>query len=476
MIRKIKFGFLIGLIALLAFPISGSLASSPDHDLGTLEWIHTDGKQILDANGRVVTLRGFVTITNTTDGSQKEYTLEDYQRMRAMGANYQSIRVHAGLIGAWPERIPSPWYLQRLDRMVELGKQAGMYTQFKLTLYDIGNNPEVWGQLWANQNGEQEAVIQGWKVLWERYKDEPAVVGYNLLNEPEQRNISGTTDEFVRDHLNPFYRQAIDELRTIDDRHLVFFQPPIGLHNRVPIGRDRVVYAPHFFPNFFLYVLFSDFTPRGYEAMIQRHADDARRHDAPLLIGEFGMPWDANRDGDASLETSFQNLERTAIDLFDQYQVGFSRPWFSDDRTGMRIRDRHLTWAVIKGTEGLAGEERRFITDEVARPYPRRLGGSLTSFAYNPSTRVFTLRYTPSSTGGYTELYVPRTRHYAGGFSVTFSDGTSVVYDPAAASGVRIVNNPANLDASSFVWDEARQSLSIREWRGGVAVTLTLGP
>jgi endoglycosylceramidase len=475
MVPGIRFRLFVVIIAMFTSPVSGSVASSPDHDLETLEWIHTDGKQILDANGRVVTLRGFVTVTNNAVHGQPDYTLDDYQRMRAKGANYQSIRVHAGLLGAWPEREPSPRYLERLDRMVELGKQAGMYTQFKLTFHDIGNQ-QAWDQLWANQNGEQEAVIQGWKVLWERYKDEPAVVGYNLLNEPLQRNVSGTTDEFVRDHLNPFYRQAIDELRTIDDRHLVFFQPPMGQHNRVPIGRDRVVYTAHYYANLLRYLFLADFSTRGYEAMMERFADDARRHDAPLLIGEFGMPWDANRDGDASLETSFQNLERTAIDLFDQYQVGFSRPWFSDDRTGMRIRDRHLTWAVIKGTEGLAGEERRFITDEVARPYPRRLGGSLTSFAYNPSTRVFTLRYTPSSTGGYTELYVPRTRHYAGGFSVTFSDGTSVVYDPAAASGVRIVNNPANLDASSFVWDEARQSLSIREWRGGVAVTLTLGP
>jgi endoglycosylceramidase len=475
MVPGIRFRLFVVIIAIFTSPVSGSVASSPDHDLGTLEWIHTDGKQILDANGRVVTLRGFVTVTNNAVHVQPDYTLDDYQRMRAMGANYQSIRVHAGLLGAWPEREPSPRYLERLDMMVELGKQAGMYTQFKLTLHDIGNQ-QAWDQLWANQNGEQEAVIQGWKVLWERYKDEPAVVGYNLLNEPEQRNVSGTTDEFVRDHLNPFYRQAIDELRTIDDRHLVFFQPPMGQHNRVPIGRDRVVYAPHYYPNLLRYLFLADFSTRGYEAMMERFADDARRHDAPLLIGEFGMPWDANRDGDASLEASFQNLERTAINLFDQYQVGFSRPWFSDDRTGMRIRDRHLTWAVIKGTEGFAGEERRFITDEVARPYPRKLGGSLTSFAYNPSTRAFTLRYTPSSAGGYTELYVPRTRHYAGGFSVSFSDGTSVVYDPAAASGVRIVNNPANLDASSFVWDEARKSLSIREWRGGVAVTLTLEP
>lgn len=63
----------------------------------------TDGVFFLDTLNRTVILRGFVTITHNGPGvDEVNYTLEDYKRMKAMGANVQSIRIFAGLIGAWP--------------------------------------------------------------------------------------------------------------------------------------------------------------------------------------------------------------------------------------------------------------------------------------------------------------------------------------------------------------------------------------
>jgi endoglycosylceramidase len=458
---------------------------TPTPDSGTtehsLDWIHTDGERFLDSAGNVKILRGFVTITNNTDGSPLYYTREDYERMRALGANYQSIRVGAGVLGMCPDDPVDPVYLQRLDAMVALGKQVGMYSQFKLTVYDIDGSIGLqrrgfWEAIWANEDDEQQRIIEAWRVLWERYRDEPAVIGYDLLNEPEQGGLGGSEEEFLRDHLTPFYRAAIDELHAIDDRHLVFIQPPFGAPTyETPIQRGRVVYAPHFYPNIFRYLLLSDYSPRDYQATMERFAAEARLHNAPLFIGEYGMPWSARRDGDESREEDFRSLEQVANDLFDQHHVGFSRPWFSDDRAGIRLFIvLDLNWAIIRGTDGLDGEERRFITDVFATPYPGTVAGDLSSFGFGHDTKEFVLTYSPSTGKGLTEVFVPRTVHYPNGFTVTYDDGTTLVYDDTAPGGLRLAESPGGVDPSAFVWDESRQSLVIHEWVDRDSVTVRI--
>ena len=107
-----------------------------------------------------------------------------------------------------------------------MGKQEGIYSEFKLTMSGIQGFD--WTDLWLNENGEQEAIIKGWRVLWERYKDEPSIFGYDLLNEPDKGNIDVSDEQFVVEFLIPFYQKMIDELRKIDQTRPALFQPALG--------------------------------------------------------------------------------------------------------------------------------------------------------------------------------------------------------------------------------------------------------
>ena len=134
-----------------------------------LDWIHADGAHFVDESGRTVILRGFVTTTNYPDGTALNYTTADYERMKAVGANYQSIRIGVCAIGAWPGCQVRDGYLQQLDSMVQAAKQEGIYSEFKLTMYDLpGQAGADWTALWQNSNGQQDAIINGWKTLWQR--------------------------------------------------------------------------------------------------------------------------------------------------------------------------------------------------------------------------------------------------------------------------------------------------------------------
>jgi len=91
----------VGLLTLVIL-LSGCTRTPLDEEplQYSLDWIHTDGSVFRDSSGRTVILRGFVTLTHNGPAvDELEYTLEDYQRMKSMGATYQSIRIFVGWIG-----------------------------------------------------------------------------------------------------------------------------------------------------------------------------------------------------------------------------------------------------------------------------------------------------------------------------------------------------------------------------------------
>jgi hypothetical protein len=454
---------------------SAPLAIVSDQAGQPLDWLHSDGTHLVDQSGRDVILRGFVTITNYNDGSALNYTADDYARMKALGADYQSIRIGACSIGAWPGCQASDAYLQQLDSMVQTAKAAGMYSEFKLTTYDIpGQAPANWTALWQNSGGQQDAIINGWKNLWQRYASEPAVLGYDLLNEPELGNLKMQDPQFVQQYLNPFYERIIDAFRQIDTQHVAIFQPVIGSPPYdANVSRDNVVFAPHFYPQVKQYLQTHDATTNNYPQLVQQLNGQAQNNHAPLLMGEYGMPYNPDWDNQPSQQSRYQAIELAEAAAFDALQLSSSRPWWSDDKAGIYTNGQALNWAVLQGRDGLSDPERHVITDVFARPYPARTAGTLTNFSFDFGSHTFKAQYTPSGTGT-TVFVVPRQRAFGGNFVVTHSGGVTANFDPST-NALDLTTNTPGIDPSAFSWDEASGTLSIADWATD-PVTLTITP
>jgi len=209
--------------------------------------------------------------------------------------------------------------------------------------------------------------------------------------------------------------------------------------------------------------------------MMQGFLAEARFQRAPLLIGEYGMPWPTAHDGDPFWEGLAQRFEQAANDVLDQYGLSSSRPHYADDRAGgITIDGSFLTWALIRGTSGLSGPERTFLTDVIARPYPARLAGNLETFKFNRVYRQFTLKYVPIARQGATEVIIPRARVFPNGFTINHSAGITLAFDAAQPSGLRVVSNAGHIDANAFSWNESSQTLTVQEWLTGVSVTLEI--
>lgn len=68
----------------------------------------------------------------------------------------------------------------------------------------------------------REELIEMWKLLAHRYKDEVVVAGYDLLNEP----LPNWSNKYNHKVL-PLYRELISEIRKIDKEHMIILE---GVH------------------------------------------------------------------------------------------------------------------------------------------------------------------------------------------------------------------------------------------------------
>lgn len=106
---------------------------------------------------------------------------------------------------------------------------------------DVSSNKGLWqgADVMYNQN----LYIQIWKLIAQHYNGNPAVAGYDLLNEPYCA-AGEYTDSTVWD----LYDRAYDAIREVDKNHVIIMEAtwePYNLPNPVKYGWTNVMYEYH---------------------------------------------------------------------------------------------------------------------------------------------------------------------------------------------------------------------------------------
>lgn len=255
----------------------------------------------------------------------------------------------------------------------------------------------------------QDHYIGAWQKVAERFKDNPKVIAYDLMNEPHGGDLTKAFGEFEKTWLIDFYNRLIPAIREIDNNKILAFEPQslainFGMPSSLPFvedareGERRLAYAPHMYP-------FSLHEGVAYNLVDKQQMSDWNRHrtaelnhqQVPLIVGEFG-------GSDAT--PGFDLFLQDALAMFDTMGAGWA--YWSNDPGG---------WGLLDSE----GEETPKV-DHLVRPYARAVAGQPIEFSFDPESNHFELVYDekPKVTGE-TEIFIPQ-RHYPSGWQLLVSD------------------------------------------------------
>ncbi|MFG2717360.1 cellulase family glycosylhydrolase [Streptomyces sp. NPDC048416] len=238
-----------------------------------------------------------------------------------------------------------------------------------------------------------------WAHVAARFADDPAVLGYDLMNEPFGGSVQGPA--FEAGPLAALYRRTITAVREVDHDSWIFVEPEAvsanwGLPSGLPYladprgtgDRARISYAPHLYP------LPMDLGG-GYTGDSARWVDrtlaswreqtekTARRLGAPVLIGEYGL--------DIKLPGALRYVEKVRTMAQD---MGAGTAYWSNDPGPWAPWDHNL--------------RRTPLLPVLDRPEPRAIAGDPVAYTWDEPSRTLAVRWRPEpGVRGDTEVYLP---------------------------------------------------------------------
>ena len=334
-----------------------------------LSFLHTQGKDIVNANGEKVLLRGvglgnwllpegymwkfgngadrprriekLVSDLIGPENSKhfwsefrKNYVAEaDIRRIAELGYNSVRPALNARLFltETEPPRPVEEGY-QLLDNLVSWCKANGIYViidmhgapggQTGQNIDDCENDqPELF-----QQTKYQDRLVDLWTTLARRYRDEPVVAGYDLLNEPLPAK-TGAAAKYKK-KLEPLYQRVTKAIREVDTKHMIVLEGFDWANDWSEFTKPfdkNLVYQFHY------YCWDNPVTLKT----IKTYLDYRNRFNAPVWVGETG-----ERD---------KTIYWGTTDYFEANNIGWSFwPWkkMDTDNTPYSI-NRPREWGAI---------------------------------------------------------------------------------------------------------------------------------
>jgi endoglucanase len=279
---------------------------------GSAQFAHTDHKQIVDGAGKPLLIRatnlgnwlvpeGYMWLFEGGPQSPSEIralvsellgpegstafwqkygenyvTREDVAFLRRAGFNAIRVPLHYNLF----ESDDADGF-KRLDQLIVWSHAEGLYVVLDLHVAPGGqtgtNIDDSAGYPWLYHSPqEQEHLIAIWRRLATHYRDEPAVLGYDLLNEPIPHFPKLAP---LNPLLEPLYKKLAGEIRKIDAHHILFLGGAQWDSNFSVFGKpfdSNVAYTFH------------KYWTAPDESVIRQYIDFRERYDVPIWMGESG--------------------------------------------------------------------------------------------------------------------------------------------------------------------------------------------
>lgn len=443
--RIVRFGYLFLVIFLFS-------KCQKDNNLRKANSFIEDQSIIQDQYGRQLILHGLNTSSSAkSDPERQPWIIESDVEREANEFGFNFVRYLIFWDAIEPQRdVFDDAYLDKVEEKVNWYTSKGMYVMLDMhqDIYSIlfggdgapewavetnghpinnsGSGPwwlknidpaviASWTNFWSYTNHKhlQDHYIMAWQKVMERFKNNPFVIGYDLMNEPWGGDLIKIfiTGEFEKQELTSFYNRIIPVLRTIDNNKYFFFEPtpaPVTFGaashlqtiNDARAGNKKLVYAPHCYPVSLHEG--NDYSSGDKKNLkdwnVQRQKDVQTHGNIPLLCGEFGVSPNA---------LGFDEYLTEVLAMFDSHQWNWA--YWSNDKGG---------WSPLD-----ANRNETPIVEHLVRVYPKAVAGKIEAFNFDPIQKIFTLKYTNyPNIAQPTEIFIPK-RFFPNGYDLEIVSG-----------------------------------------------------
>jgi endoglucanase len=290
----------------------------------------------------------------------KYVTRDDIQFIRSIGLNSVRIPFHWRLFESDDvPGCPQETGFALLDRAIGWCAEAGLWVVLDMHCAPGGqtgdNIDDSWGYPFLfDSPRDQDRTVHVWKAIASRYRSEPTVIGYDLLNEPIPPFVD---KERLNPLLEPLYRRLVTAIREVDTNHIVFlggaqWDTNFGVFG--PPFDSKAVYTFHKY--------WCDTT----QETVQEYVDFREQYGVPIWMGESGE----NR---AEWISSFRRLQ-------ERNNIGWCFwPYKKMDAPSCIVTfDRPKAWDLIRTFAG--GPRSSFATVRSHRPPVVTVRGALREF------------------------------------------------------------------------------------------------
>jgi endoglucanase len=254
-------------------------------------------------------------------------TEEDIARIADEGMNHVRLPINSRVVMDEDGAL-IPGGLELIDRLIGWCRTHALWVILDLhgaaggqTGTNIDDSPSGKPELFSNPRNQEQTVAL-WVALARRYRDEPVVAGYDLLNEP----LPEATRTVFSDELVALYRRLTEAIREVDPHHLIAYE---GTH----WATDWSIFSDVWDANSML--SFHKYWSPPDRPSISQYLAIGRDLGLPIYMGEGGE----NTHG--WIQTAFQ--------LYEDHDISWNFwPWKKiDTRTSPCSVDPPEGWAEI---------------------------------------------------------------------------------------------------------------------------------
>jgi endoglucanase len=322
--------------------------------------LRVSGDQIVNGEGDTIYLRGFglggmLHMENFIDGypaneeamreglrnvlGEKKYNLYFDSFLKNYFTEPDAAYIHS--LGLNLVRIPINYHLFEddmnpgvikeeafayLDSVIEICARHQVYTIIDLhalpgsqNQHWHSDNPTHVASFWIHKDF-QDRALHLWEVIAERYKNQPWVAGYDLINEPADP---------TREKLFLYYKRLRDAIRKIDPDHILFLEGDryATEFDKFTETWDNVVYTNHDYamPGFISGGDYPGITRDKYydkdtlEKDFLKKSEFMFSHHVPLWVGEFGPVY----TGDTAKDEMRYQVLKDQLAYYNKYKVSW---------------------------------------------------------------------------------------------------------------------------------------------------------